>query len=198
MEKDEYVKCIKQLLKTYHPDLCKDENLREMYNDITVKLNITLNKLENKEVTLNESLIEDKNFNIFSFRYYFSKVQSIGINKNSIKNKNFIIFRNFLISEINKDDSIIGGHLTFLLSNENIQNSSIDLFVNAYANYNSMFQNYYQYKENNLKQCIKIAESYFKDYIKKSGVKNIETMIKETEKWLQSIVEKIYKQQRCA
>jgi hypothetical protein len=42
MEREEYIKHIKKLLKTYHPDLCHDENLRDTYNEITIKLNYIL------------------------------------------------------------------------------------------------------------------------------------------------------------
>jgi hypothetical protein len=49
MEKIEYIKQIKRLIKKYHPDLCKDGNMESLYNDITVKLNAILNKLKNGE-----------------------------------------------------------------------------------------------------------------------------------------------------
>jgi hypothetical protein len=194
MEREDYIKHIKKLIKTYHPDLCSDENSKKTYNEITIKLNVTLNRLENKEITINEQFIEDRNFDIFSFRYYFAKIQSIGLNKTSTKNKDYIIFRNFLISEINKQDTNIGSNFAFLLSDENIKNESIGLFANAYAGYNSIFQNYYQYKEQSIKQCIKIADSYFSDYIKTSRIKNIKTIIEETKKWLQETGGMLYKQ----
>ena len=92
-------------------------------------------------------MLENKDFNVFNFRHYLSKIQSIGISKNSISNKDFIIFRNFLISEINKNDKKIGEYFSLLLSDKNIMNESINLFANAYANYTSIFQNYYQYNE---------------------------------------------------
>jgi hypothetical protein len=149
--------------------------------------------LENKDISIHEQFIEDKNFDVFRFRYYFAKIQSIGLTKTSVQNKDYIIFRNFLISEINKRDTSIGKNITFLLSDENIKNESIGLFANAYASYNSMFQNYYQYNEQNVKQCIKIADSYFLDYIKMRGMKNI-NMIEETKKWLQDIGVMLYKQ----
>ena len=60
MENEKYIKHIKKLLKIYHPDLCHDENLKDTYNEITIKLNKTLNKLENNEVKINENIPEDK------------------------------------------------------------------------------------------------------------------------------------------
>ena len=177
MEREEYKKHIKKLLKTYHPDLCHDENLRDTYNEIT---------------KINDDILENKSFNVFSFRYYLSKIQSIGISKNSLSNKDFIIFRNFLVSEINKNDKKIGEYFSLLLSDKNIMNESINLFANAYANYTSIFQNYYQYNDQTVKQCIRIGDSYFDDYIKKCDIKEMNEIIDEIKKWFQEIMKKIY------
>ena len=138
--------------------------------------------------------MENENFNVFSFRYYLSKIQTIGINKKSISNKDFIVFRDFLVSEINKDDKKIGEYFSRLLSDKNIMNETINLFANAYANYTSIFQNYYQYNEQIVKQCIRIGDSYFNDYIKNSEIKEINEIIDEIKKWLQEIMKKIYNQ----
>jgi hypothetical protein len=140
--------------------------------------------------------MEKENFDVFSFRHYLSKIQSIGISKNSISNKDFIIFRNFLVSEINKNDKKIGEYFSLLLSDKNIMNESINLFANAYANYTSIFQNYYQYNEQIVKQCIRIGDSYFNDYIKKSEIKEMNEIINEIKKWLQEIMGMIYNQER--
>jgi len=59
MDKNGYIKHIKNLLKTYHPDLCTDGKLIDTYNEITIRLNITLNKLEGKETDAIETLLED-------------------------------------------------------------------------------------------------------------------------------------------
>ena len=138
-------------------------------------------------------MLENEVFNVFTFRYYLSKIQSIGISKNSISNKDFIIFRNFLISEVNKSDKKIGEYFSLLLSDKNIMNESINLFANAFANYTSIFQNYYQYNEQIVKQCIKIGDSYFNDYIIKCEIKEINEIIDEIKKWLQEIMKEIYK-----
>ena len=103
-----YVKHIKKLLKTYHPDVCPDENLGNTYNEITIKLNNALSKLENKEITNEGNTLVNNKFDIYSFRYYLSKIQSIGISKKSMLNKDYIIFRDFLINEINKSNEKIG------------------------------------------------------------------------------------------
>ena len=194
MEKESYIKHIKNLLKTYHPDLCQEENLKDTYNEITIKLNRTLNSLEDNGKT-NKNILEDKNFNVFSFRYYLSKIQSIGISKKSITNKDFIIFRGFLVSEINKNDKRIGEYFSLLLSDKNIINESINLFAKAYANYTSIFQNYYQYNEQTVKQCIRIGDSYFNDYVRKCEIKGINEIIDEIKKWFQEIMKLLYDQQ---
>ena len=136
--------------------------------------------------------MDKEEFDVFSFRHYLSKVQSIGISKNSVSNKDFITFRNLLVSEINKDDKKIGEYFSLLLSDENIMHESINLFANAYANYTSVFQNYYQYNEQMVKQCVRIGDSYFNDYIKKSEIKEINEIIDEIKEWFQEIMKKIY------
>jgi predicted Zn-dependent protease len=45
MEKEEYIRKLKQLIKKYHPDLCKDLYLEGIYNEITIKLNQKLNQI---------------------------------------------------------------------------------------------------------------------------------------------------------
>jgi hypothetical protein len=139
--------------------------------------------------------MEKEDFDIFSFRHYLSKIQSIGISKNNISNKDFILFRNFLVSEISKDDKKIGEYFLLLLSDKNIMHESINLFANAYANYTSIFQNYYQYNEQMVKQCARIGDSYFNDYIKKSEIKEINAIIGEIKIWFQEMIKKIYNQQ---
>jgi hypothetical protein len=47
MEKAEYIKQLKGLIKKYHPDLCTDEKLEPVYREITVKLNQLLNRVKN-------------------------------------------------------------------------------------------------------------------------------------------------------
>jgi hypothetical protein len=136
--------------------------------------------------------MEKEDFDVFNFRHYLSKVQSIGISKKSISNKDFILFRDFLVSEVKKSDNNISEYFSLLLSDKNIMHDSINLFANAYANYTSIFQNYYQYNQQMVKQCIRIGDSYFNDYIKKSEIKEINEMIDGIKKWLQETMKKIY------
>jgi len=60
MNKTEYVKQLKRLIKKYHPDLCKDSYIELMYNEITKKLVSKLNELKIKD---NENNIKLKNNN---------------------------------------------------------------------------------------------------------------------------------------
>jgi len=46
MEKAEYIKQLKQIIKKYHPDLCSDSHLESMYVEITKKLTVILNGLK--------------------------------------------------------------------------------------------------------------------------------------------------------
>jgi flagellar biosynthesis component FlhA len=49
MEKMEYIKHLKKLIKKYHPDLCDNKNLESMYNEIAKKSNSILNELKTNE-----------------------------------------------------------------------------------------------------------------------------------------------------
>ena len=69
---------------------------------------------------------------------------------------------------------------------------TIKKFSNAYASYNSIFQNYYQYNDFQKKQCIKIADSYFTDYIKICEIKEINIVIEEIKNWLNKTSELLY------
>jgi len=54
MNKAEYIKQLKKLIKKYHPDLCNDQYLESRYNEITVKLVNKLNGLKIKETNNNQ------------------------------------------------------------------------------------------------------------------------------------------------
>jgi len=47
MNREEYIRRLKQLIRKYHPDLCQDEYLEKEYNEITIKLNNKLNQISN-------------------------------------------------------------------------------------------------------------------------------------------------------
>ena len=55
MKKTEYIRKLKQLIKKYHPDLCSNENLESMYNDITKKLTEILNNIKTNSIQKNDA-----------------------------------------------------------------------------------------------------------------------------------------------
>jgi hypothetical protein len=57
MEEAQYIKQLKRLIKKYHPDLCNNQNMGKIYNEITVKLNSILDELKKRE---NYSMAEKK------------------------------------------------------------------------------------------------------------------------------------------
>jgi hypothetical protein len=75
MKREEYIRYLKQLIKKYHPDLCKDEYLEKTYNEITIILNNKLNRIKEK----------NKNGNVV-----FQNCNDINLSGNNslIKNKN--------------------------------------------------------------------------------------------------------------
>jgi len=49
MEKMDHIIQLKRLIKKYHPDLCDNKSLEPLYNEVTIKLTGTLQKLRTKE-----------------------------------------------------------------------------------------------------------------------------------------------------
>ena len=69
MQKKDYIRQLKLLIKKYHPDLCQDEYLEDIYNEITIKLNNLLNGFrENNKINNNIGL--DNNLKNNSYEYY--------------------------------------------------------------------------------------------------------------------------------
>ena len=63
MNKVEYIKQLKRLLKKYHPDLCKNSHIESIYNEITIKLVKKLNQIKTKENMETKETKETKNEN---------------------------------------------------------------------------------------------------------------------------------------
>lgn len=82
MDRTEYIKKLKLLIKKYHPDLCNDSYLESMYNDITKKLVNKLNQLKAKEIIENHNVtgkneyglikVKDQDYSYYKLgvRYY--------------------------------------------------------------------------------------------------------------------------------
>ncbi|QQO08498.1 hypothetical protein [Breznakiella homolactica] len=47
MERKDYLRQLKSLIKKYHPDLCQDETVKSHFSEITVQLNNELDKARN-------------------------------------------------------------------------------------------------------------------------------------------------------
>jgi hypothetical protein len=73
MNKEEYIRQLKLLIKKYHPDLCKDEYLENIYNEITIKLNNKLNQIRrnNAEEKINIVKIGNRNNPNKDYEYYY-------------------------------------------------------------------------------------------------------------------------------
>lgn len=50
IEKHEYIRQIKYLLKKYHPDKCNDENQYELFHEISIRLTAKLDQLNTKQI----------------------------------------------------------------------------------------------------------------------------------------------------
>jgi len=65
MNKTEYIKQLKKLIKKYHPDLCNDHYLESTYSEITKKLVNKLNQIKTKEA---------EQFNVKEQDYIYYKI----------------------------------------------------------------------------------------------------------------------------
>jgi hypothetical protein len=77
MDREEYIKKIRKLLKKYHPDLCGNESLENIYSEITIKLNLTLEQINNKSANINAKNLSDNNrldINNSAYEYYKSGI----------------------------------------------------------------------------------------------------------------------------
>ena len=74
MNKNEYIKQLKRLIKKYHPDLCNNSYLESMYNEITKILVNKLNELKEKSLINkkpeNEIKERDYMFYKLGIKYY--------------------------------------------------------------------------------------------------------------------------------
>ena len=64
MDKAEYVRQLKQLIKKYHPDLCRDSFIESVYNEITKKLVNKLNELKSKENRETQNIKNDNEYGL--------------------------------------------------------------------------------------------------------------------------------------
>lgn len=71
MNKTEYIKQLKKLIKKYHPDLCGSEDSELLYNEITKKLTNILNKIKTNDadeiIVINE---QDYTYYKLGIKYY--------------------------------------------------------------------------------------------------------------------------------
>ena len=84
MQKKEYIKQLKLLIKKYHPDLCKDDYLEHIYNEITIKL---INALDTIKVHDNNGINNSKNKSYDYYKLGIKYYKNIHPNKFYNKNK---------------------------------------------------------------------------------------------------------------
>ena len=72
MNKAEYIKQLKRLIKKYHPDLCNDSHTESIYNEITVKLVKKLNEIKNSENRDVKNKIKEQDYECYKLgiKYY--------------------------------------------------------------------------------------------------------------------------------
>ena len=75
MNKKEYLKRLKQIIKMYHPDLCNNVYLEEIYNEITKKLVNKLNEAKENEKTAGIKKIELNKTSEQDYKFYKSGIK---------------------------------------------------------------------------------------------------------------------------
>ena len=76
MNRNEYIKQLKGLIKKYHPDLCNNTYLESMYNEITKILVNKLNEVKvknnlgNNEIEINKNREQDYHYYKLGMKYY--------------------------------------------------------------------------------------------------------------------------------
>ena len=71
MDKKEYIKQLKQLIRKFHPDLCNNSYLESSYNEITKILVNKLNKIkQNDDIKLNNKIEKDYSYYKAGIKYY--------------------------------------------------------------------------------------------------------------------------------
>jgi hypothetical protein len=76
MNKNEYIKQLKSLIKKYHPDLCNNSFLESMYNEITKLLVNKLNEIKadinSDKIDYNNNLVRDQDYVFYKLgvKYY--------------------------------------------------------------------------------------------------------------------------------
>jgi outer membrane protein assembly factor BamD (BamD/ComL family) len=76
MKREEYIRYLKQLIKKYHPDLCKDEYLEKVYNEITIILNNKLNKIKERNNPNENTVFENYDEINLSGNNYLIKIKN--------------------------------------------------------------------------------------------------------------------------
>ncbi|MCL2244640.1 MAG: hypothetical protein FWC03_09280 [Treponema sp.] len=166
MDKNEYIKQLKKLIKKYHPDLCNNTYLESMYNEIT---KILVNKLNDikangkiKEFNLNKSKEPDYVYYKLGIEYY----KNIHPNKFYKRHENSILeTRPYkeLISVLNKI------YLSF-----NLAEYYFNKIVNEYSK-----SSYYEDSKEKIKLLKRLYESYKNIILEENKVINNEIFMKE-------------------
>jgi outer membrane protein assembly factor BamD (BamD/ComL family) len=72
MDKSEYIKQLKRLIKKYHPDLCADEKLESLYNEISKTLINKLNELKTSQINNEAIKTKEQDYEYYNLgiKYY--------------------------------------------------------------------------------------------------------------------------------
>ncbi|MDR0312261.1 MAG: J domain-containing protein [Treponema sp.] len=173
-DKDRIKQKYLDLVKKYHPDV-NNKIDKNILNEYMVIINNSYEEIMSN--TVSKTYINTENNNIGSFNFslfmlLLGKITEKGINKETIKDKIFLGYKNLLITEIEKSSKDASEAFKLLFSDKIIikYSEKIDLFNNGIMHYVN-------------KQEQEIADSYLAEYKDNCKKKEEKNAIEVLQKW---------------
>lgn len=117
---------------------------------------------------VDNNLLSKRKFNPIIFANLFTKIRTISFSTKTIKNKDFILYRKLLITEINYYSKDIAMDFVKVLSDYNIKLYTKEIYNSIYimfSHFVEIYINLHQYKEVTINTNIKIAKTYLEEVI---------------------------------
>ena len=142
---------------------------------------------------MNNKISEERNFNPASFAHLFTKVRTIGFSAKMIDDKDFILYREELIKEVNLYNKDLALDFAKILSSQNInyyKKEIYDLIYTCFSHFVEIYNNLHQYKDATIKTNIRIARTYLEDIKKKLNENSFATSLENIINFLELFLEK--------
>ncbi|ULQ60277.1 hypothetical protein K7I13_02900 [Brucepastera parasyntrophica] len=134
------------------------------------------------------------NFDRKTFALILSKLKAIGPKCWTSENKDFVLYRQALLQEVQKKDDASYKAVSFLFSDEYLRStnlSTLNLLCNAFSFWVETFVNTHQYTKATIQQNSRIGNTYFDEYEQVYRETYIQLYIQSFRQLLEKIVEEI-------